>query len=142
MLEIFENFIDYLFARGIWRIFYFLKPLVMARQYGTIKITGTIDGICFYQMDGEYYARAKSSLSGRRVKTDSAFRSTMAYAGLMGRASKIAAKLKEGLSREERRNINHSKLTGQVQRLLKEGKAEQEILNELSPFKIQNKRSS
>ena len=111
----------------------------MARQYGTIKITGTIGGICFYQMDGEHYARATSSLSGKRVKTDPAFRSTMAYAGLMGRASKIAAKLKIGLTREERRNINHSKLTGQVQRLLKEGKTEQEILNEMPHSKFKTK---
>ncbi len=106
---------------------------MMAIQSGIIKITGTIDDICFYQMDGKHYARAKSSLSGKRVKSDPAFRNTMKYAGLMGRASKLAAKLKEGLTREERKTINHSKLTGQVQRLLKEGKTEQEIIALLQP---------
>jgi hypothetical protein len=105
----------------------------MAKQCGTIRITGTIGGICFYKMHGEYLARAKSSLSGKRVKTDPAFKTTMEYAGLLGRSSRLAAKLKTGLTLQQRKTIHHGKLTGRVQRLLKEGKTEEDILAMLRP---------
>ena len=58
-----------------------------------MKIKGTINGICFYCLDGEFYARAKSSLSGERVKTDPAFAETMRYAQRMGSASTIASEI-------------------------------------------------
>jgi hypothetical protein len=37
----------------------------MAKQIGDIKITGTYDNVTYYKMDGEYYARSKSSLTGK-----------------------------------------------------------------------------
>ncbi len=63
----------------------------MAKQIGLLCITGTIDRICFYCMDGKYYAREKSSLSAERVKTDPVFAETMRCAKQMGDASKIAS---------------------------------------------------
>jgi hypothetical protein len=71
-------------------LFYFV---CMAKQAGILKIKGTINGICFYCLDGEFYARAKSSLSGERVKTDPAFAETMRYAQRMGSASTIASEI-------------------------------------------------
>ena len=65
----------------------------MAKQIGTFRITGTIDVICFYCLDGEYYAREKSSLSAERVKYDPVFAETMRSAKLLGNASKIASVL-------------------------------------------------
>ena len=56
----------------------------MAKQMGALQIRGTVGGICFYKMEGMYYARTKSSLSGERVKTDPAFEETMRYAKQMG----------------------------------------------------------
>jgi len=47
--------------------------LRVAKQIGATKITGTIQNICFYKMEGQYYARQKSSLTGKRVKKDPAF---------------------------------------------------------------------
>lgn len=63
----------------------------MAQQMGELKITGTICGVCFYCLDGVYYARAKSSLSAERVKKDPSFAATRYYAKKMGDAAKIAA---------------------------------------------------
>ncbi|HLP37349.1 hypothetical protein [Lacibacter sp.] len=63
----------------------------MATQIGLLQIIGTVHGICFYKMDGKYYARKKSSLSAERVKQDPAFVETMRYANQMGNASKIAS---------------------------------------------------
>ncbi|HEX4849589.1 MAG TPA: hypothetical protein VFV08_02230 [Puia sp.] len=105
----------------------------MAKQCGITKITGTIDWITFYKMGDEYYARKKSSLSAKRVKKDPAFSRTMEEANLFGRSSKLAAKLKVGLTREERKKIRHGKLTAQVKQLLVAGKTEQEIFDILRP---------
>lgn len=63
----------------------------MAKQIGQLRITGTINRICFYCMGGEYYAREKSSLSADRVKHDPGFAETMRNAKQMGNASKIAS---------------------------------------------------
>ena len=71
--------------------YFFFYFVGMAKQAGILKIRGTIQGICFYCLDGEFYARAKSSLSGGRVKTDPAFSETMWYSRRMSEASKIAS---------------------------------------------------
>ena len=60
----------------------------MAKQIGPHFITGTYHNLCFYEMQGRYFVRMKSSLSRKRVKTDPKFAVTMAYAGLLGKASK------------------------------------------------------
>lgn len=74
----------------------------MAKQAGPFFITGTIDQICFYRMDGSYYARVKSSLDGKRVKKDPAFRETMRYAELMGKASSVASLVYRTLPEEQK----------------------------------------
>jgi hypothetical protein len=38
----------------------------MARQAGNIFIEGIIDDLSFYRMDGKYYVRLKSSLTGKK----------------------------------------------------------------------------
>lgn len=93
----------------------------MAKQVGPVFITGTIGDICFYKMDGEYYARMKSSLTGKRVKKDRKFRRTMEYAGLMGQASKIAAGVYRLLPEDKRKHTLYRVMTGQVLRMLKDG---------------------
>ena len=65
--------------------------LTMAKQAGTYHITGCFDNLCFYEMEGKYYVRLKSSLTGKRVKKDPSFKRTMQYAALLGSASAIAS---------------------------------------------------
>ena len=96
----------------------------MAKQIGPFKVTGCYDNICFYKMDGQYYARSKSSLDGKRVKKDPAFRPTRWHANLLARSSKIAAAVYRGLPKEKGL---FRKLTGQAMRLLKEGKTTEEV---------------
>ena len=60
----------------------------MAKQVGIIKITGTIDDITFYEMGGEFYARMKSSLTGKRFWKDKAFEGSRRSAKALGVASK------------------------------------------------------
>lgn len=99
----------------------------MARQDGNIKITGTIDNICFYKLDGKYYARTKSTLSGKTVKKSPAFRNTMRYAGLLAKASVIGSLVYRLLPKEERERKRFQQLTGKAMQMLKEGMSEEEI---------------
>lgn len=89
----------------------------MAKQIGLLKITGTIDGICFYRMDGVYYAREKSSLSAERVKHDPAFAETMRSAKRMGSASGIASVLYwQTVPQYERSREKFREVVGMVKR--------------------------
>lgn len=96
----------------------------MAKQIGPFKITGCYDNICFYKMDGQYYARTKSSLDGKRVKKDPAFWETRWHSDLLAKSSKIAAAVYRSLPKEKGL---FRKLTGQAMRLLKEGKTTEEV---------------
>ncbi len=104
----------------------------MAKQVGPYKITGTIDNICFYEMDGQHYARQKSSLTGKRVKKDPVFARTMQNASLFGKASSLASQIKRGFPKEEQCRELYRELLRKVLDLMKEGVAEEEIRQRLS----------
>lgn len=93
----------------------------MAKQVGQLLIEGCIDGVCFYKLEGSYYARMKSSLTGKRVKNDPAFAGTMKSANLLGRASSLVSPVFQQLSKTERDRDLFRRLTGFVKGLLKEG---------------------
>lgn len=103
----------------------------MARQSGDILITGTIENLCFYKMEGKYYVRAKSSLKGKRVKADPAFKKTMYYAGMLANASKIASVVYKKLNEEQKAKGLYRKMTGEAMQLLKTGATYEETLVQL-----------
>ena len=105
----------------------------MAKQVGPYFISGgTVSDLTFYKMDGQYYVRQKSSLSRKRVLKDPKFKRTMENAGVFGKASKIAAKIYRSLDKETKDRNIYNKLTGMINRMLKEGKKEEEIISELT----------
>lgn len=103
----------------------------MAKQVGQIKIKGTIGGICFYKLDGNYYARTKSSLSGKRVKTSKAFQETMRYADLFAKASVIGSTIYRLLPKNKRDRKLYQQLTGKAMRMLKKGLTEKQVIKSL-----------
>jgi hypothetical protein len=82
-------------------------------------------------MNGQYYARKKSSLSGKRVKRDPKFENTRRYAGYMAQASQIAAAVYRSLPKEERQHALYREMTGKALQLLKEGLEEAAIRERL-----------
>ena len=100
-------------------IFFVFCVRIMAKQAGPIKISGTISEICFYQLYEEYYARRKSTLSGKRVKKDPAFKETMHYAELLAVASKIASAIYSKLPSEQKSRKKYQAMTGKAMQLLK-----------------------
>ena len=94
----------------------------MAKQVGIVKITGTIDDITFYEMGGEYYARMKSSLTGKRFWKDKAFEGSRKSAKALGVASKLASLLYRTLPKEEKGRPVFQKLTGKIKFMVLEGR--------------------
>lgn len=106
----------------------------MARQSGNIFITGTIDNLCFYKMDGQYYVRLKSSLTRKRVKRDPAFARTMQHARLLGEAAKLASVVYKTVQPVHRRKGLYKQLTGIAIRLIKEGKTAAAVVSGLNDY--------
>lgn len=103
----------------------------MARQIGDIKITGTIGDVTFYRMGGEYYARMKSSLTAKKVKTHPHFAMTRMYAKWLGEASKMASEVYRTLPKEERKYAVFCRLKTVAHKLVKEGVVREEVLEVL-----------
>jgi hypothetical protein len=91
----------------------------MAKQCGPVYLEKTIDDLVFYKMQGEYYARAKSSLTAKRVETNEKFVRTMYSANRMARASQIASAIYQALPPGWRQFWMYRSFTGEAFMLLK-----------------------
>jgi hypothetical protein len=103
----------------------------MAKQIGPNFKVMCKQNLQFYQMDGKYYVRKKSSLTGRRVKSDKKFRLTMVYAGIMAQASKIASSIYRQIPKVEQNHKYFRILTGMAQRLIGKGVSAEEVYDQL-----------
>jgi hypothetical protein len=99
----------------------------MAKQVGDIKIVGTLEDLCFYKMQGEYFVRMKSSLTGKRFWKDRAFVGSRRSAGLLAKASSLASRLYRLMPKEKKDREVFRALTGKVKRLLCDGWAEAQV---------------
>jgi hypothetical protein len=93
----------------------------MARQAGEKFITGNYEGSCFYKMEGRYYIRSESSLTGKRVKSAPRFRRTMELAYIFGIANKLANEIYRQLPKEKRGREVRYELIRQARKMIAEG---------------------
>ena len=100
----------------------------MARYNCIPPFTGTRGPICIYKMYGRYYLRSASSLDGKRVKKDPAFRKTMMHAALLGKASRIGSAVYAALPPDRKQHALYRKLTGEAMVWLKYLWTEEDIL--------------
>jgi hypothetical protein len=107
----------------------------MAKQTGPTLIEGCFGNVVFYKLGEYYYARMKSSLSGKRVKKDPAFKKTMEYAGLLANASTIASEIYRLTPLKKKERGTYRRLVGRIMNLLREEKTKDEIIQELSAKK-------
>ena len=84
-------------------------------------------------MFGRYYIRSRSSLTGKRVKTDPAFYNTMKYADRMATASPIASKVYAWVPLQHKSRELFNKINGEVMAWLKYGWKEEDIIEYLTP---------
>jgi hypothetical protein len=87
---------------------------------GPPPFIGTRDNVTIYLMNGEYFIRSKSSLTGKRVKRDPAFARTMEYAGWLKKASVIASLVYRQIPENGRVYKQYRELVGKAMGLLKE----------------------
>jgi hypothetical protein len=80
----------------------------------------TIDDLVFYKLCDEYYARKKSTLSGKRVKSSPEFKRTMLCASLLVRASRIGAVIYNALPPGWRQFWMYRSFTGEALILLQD----------------------
>ncbi len=99
----------------------------MPRQKGPIKIKGTIAGLTYYQMDGDHFVRRKTSLNKAKIKNDPAFANSRKASEAFGQAAAIAGSVYHTLPKEKRKKGVIGKLTGIANKLLREGKSEEEV---------------
>ncbi len=114
----------------------------MARLHQPPPFYGTRNGICTYKMYGNDYMRTASSLTGKRVKEDPVFKSTMAWAQRLAAASKLASAVYAMLPNYRRKFRLYRKLTGKSMQLLKAGKGIGEAVVELLLFVCVSKKKA
>lgn len=113
----------------------------MAKQSGPVYITGTVAGICYYRLNGKYYARRKSSLSRKRVKRDPVFSRTRKYAELLGQASQLAAGVYRLLPRDKKKLALYRAMTGQAMTMLKRGMSVEAVREKLQQEALKLKKA-
>lgn len=106
----------------------------MAKQIGQNLITGTIDELTFYKMHEQYYVRMKSTLCGKRVKSEAIFAKTMESAKQLGYASIMASNVYKTISADKRNVQLYRKLTGIAKILLRDGEEQTNIIMQLMKF--------
>ena len=96
-------------------------------------MTGTfgISDITLYKMDGEFYARSKSTLTGKRVKMDKAFEGTRRSSERFKRGNELASQVYQAMAEEKRFYKLYCRLKREAILYLKCGKTEDEVLKEL-----------
>lgn len=99
----------------------------MAKQAGEIFIEGTIDELTFYKMEGAYYVRIKSSLTGKRFWKDRAFERSRKSCSRFGEGNRIASAIFQLVSIDKRTNRLFPFLRTKAIALLKEEKTAEEV---------------
>lgn len=105
----------------------------MAKQAGTIFIEGTLDDLTFYKMDGLYYVRMKSSLTGKKFWKHKAFERSRESCKRFAEGNTLASRLYRLIEKEKRQYKLFCFLKKRAILLLKEGKSladAEQILNE------------
>ena len=108
----------------------------MARQAGPYRAIGTVDDLCFYKMDGVYYVRMKSSLTGKRFWNDKAFEGSRKSSSRFAEGNQVASKVYQTIEKQKRVYPLFCFLKRRAILLLKEGKSSGEVEKVLIDYLI------
>jgi hypothetical protein len=121
-------------AHHYWQKRFGVAYLWMAKQAGEYRVRGSIDGLCFYKMDGEYYVRRKSSLTGKRFWKDKAFEGSRKSCNRFAEGNKIASAVYQLIEEEKRIYPLFCFLKRRAILLLKEGRRGEEVVEILMDY--------
>jgi hypothetical protein len=108
--------------------------MYMAKQVGDIKTTGTIDGICFYKMEGEYYVRIKSSLTAKRFWKDKAFEGSRRSCARFAGGNRLASQVYRSIEKKKRYYPLFCSLKTRAIELIRKGRSEEDVINVLQSY--------
>jgi hypothetical protein len=106
----------------------------MAKQVSAYKFEGTVDGICFYKMEGEYYARKQSSLTGKRFWKAACFEGSRRSCKRLSLGSQLAAGVYNRFRKQEGM---YATLKTKAIALLKNNASEEKVIQELLKLAMQ-----
>ena len=98
-------------------------------------IEGTIDDITFYKMGGAYYARMKSSLTGKKFWKHKSFEGSRRSCSRFGRGNALASVVYNEIEEEKREYALFCRMKSVAIRMIKEGFSEEEVVEELRKMK-------
>ena len=117
----------------------------MAKQAGPFFIEGTLDDLTFYKMEGKYYVRMKSSVTGKKFWKHKAFERSRESCERFSEGNRLASRLYRRIEKEKRKYKLFCFLKKKAIQLLKEGKsltkAEEILMDDLSGFGMMEKRA-
>lgn len=93
----------------------------MAKQSGEYRFIGSVDGLCFYKVQDDYFVRLKSSLSGKRFWKDAAFEGSRRSCKRFGEGNRLASKVYQMIEDDKRVYRLYCFLKRRAILLLKEG---------------------
>ena len=102
-------------------------------QHGELRLKGTGKGmdITFYELNGKFFWRKKSSLTKERWLNDPAFEKSRQAAAAFGEASALAKLVHRQLPRGQKKTHLIGKLTGMAGTLLKSGISAEAVIQAL-----------
>ncbi len=96
-----------------------------------IWFRGTVNNMTGYVMNDIGYLRAKSKLTGKRVKSSPEFKKTMEFARKLGEASRLASELYKAVPAASKSIRLFRLITGQVITSFKKGNTAAEVRQEV-----------
>ncbi|WP_191859556.1 hypothetical protein [Hanstruepera ponticola] len=108
----------YLLTRYTDVYWYIIILIKMARNTSFIKLEGTLDGLTFYNKDGENVVKTKSSVSKNRIMNDPTYKRTRENMIEFGGASKVAKAFRDAFANVVRL-MGDTYLSGRLNRTMK-----------------------
>jgi hypothetical protein len=101
----------------------------MAKQAGPVFFTGTIDGLIFYELNGQYYVRRLGKYKNKKqMRRSPKYERTLKNADQFGEAAALSKWIYYShMPREARKHGAFGRLTGVAYRLIQEGKSKEEV---------------
>ena len=96
----------------------------MSRQKGILKLVGTLNGKCYYQLNGQYIMRKAVGPSRERINNDPAFINVKYNNQEFAAASQLSKAIRQGLADKANQfkyNYMASRLTGCCRKIIQKG---------------------
>lgn len=100
----------------------------MARQKGHFFIQGTIGNFTYYELNGKYYVKKKSSVCKERLLKSPEYKNTRKNMSLFGEAARIASEYYKEIDEKKKHSKLFGTLVAKVKALLVSGKNREEVL--------------